>query len=71
MDGVIKIPVRDQLIYNVRYIECWDKNIFSSKAITFNGYFFQSVEAVPLEGNPTILAVSVLNEGGVFIKLKL
>ena len=71
IESVIEIPARDQLIYNVQYPENWDQNIFVPKAITFNGYHSHSVEEIPFEGNPTILAVSVVKEESGFTTVKL
>jgi len=59
------------LIYNIHYPENWEKNIFSPRAITFNGYHAHAVEEMPFEGNPTILSVSVVKEDGGFTTIKL
>ena len=65
IESVIETPAKDELIYNVQYPEDWSKNIFAPRAITFSGYHSHVVEEMPFEGNPTILAVSlVTNEGG-------
>jgi hypothetical protein len=71
IESVIEIPARDELIYNIQYPENWDQNIFVPKAVTFSGYHSHAIEEMPFEGNPTILAISVVKEEGCFITIKL
>ena len=71
IESVIEIPAKDQLIYNIQYHENWDKNVFVPRAITFNGFHSHLIEEMPFEGNPTILAVSVIKEEGGFTTIKL
>ncbi|MVF14996.1 hypothetical protein FT643_23000 [Ketobacter sp. MCCC 1A13808] len=71
IESVIEIPAKDQLIYNVQYPENWEQNIFVPKAITFSGYHSHAIEEMPFEGNPTILAVSVVEEIDGFTTIKL
>ena len=71
IESVIEIPASDELIYNIQYPENWDKNIFVPKEIRFSGYHSHSIEEMPFEGNPTILAVSVVKESGGFTTIKL
>jgi hypothetical protein len=62
IESVIEIPAKDELIYNIRYPENWNKNIFVSKAIIFSEYYLHAIEEMPFDGNPTILAVSVVKK---------
>lgn len=71
IESVIEIPANDELIYNIQYPENWDQNIFVPKAVTFSGYHSHAIEEMPFEGNPTILAVSVVKEEGGFTTIKL
>ena len=71
IESVVEIPSKDQLIYNIQYPEDWDKNIFVPMRFTFNGYHSLSIEEMPFEGNPTILAVSVVKEADGFTTIKL
>ena len=71
VESVIEIPAKDELVYNVQYPEDWNKNTFAPKAITFSGYHSHVVEEMPFEGNPTILAVSVVNREGDYTTVKL
>ncbi len=71
IESVIELPDKDVLIYNIRYPENWDQNTFLPKAITFYGYHAHAVEEMPFDGNPTILSVSVVEEDGEFITIKL
>ncbi len=71
IESVIEIPAKDQLIYNVQYPENWDKNIFVPKAITFIGYHSHSIEEMPFEGNPTILAALTVKKESGFTTIKL
>lgn len=71
VESVIEIPAKDELIYNIQYPENWNQNIFEPKAITFFGYHSHSIEEMPFEGNPTILAASVVKVDGEFTTIKL
>ncbi len=71
IESVIEIPAKDELIYNIRYPENWHQNLFVPKAVTFSGYHSHSIEEMPFEGNPTILAVKVVGEDGEFTTIKL
>jgi hypothetical protein len=71
IESVIEVPAKDQLIYNIQHPESWDKNIFVPRAVTFNGYHSHAIEEMPFEGNPTILAVSVVKENDGFTTIKL
>ena len=71
IESVIEIPAKDELIYNIQYPENWGQNIFAPKAITFSGYHSHVIEEIPFEGNPTILAVTIVKEEGVFTTIKL
>ena len=71
IESVLEVPSRDELIYNIQYPENWDEDIFSPKSITFIGYCSHSVEEIPFEGNPTILAVSVISEHDGYTTIKL
>ncbi|WP_075186518.1 hypothetical protein [Teredinibacter haidensis] len=71
IESVIEIPAKDYLIYNIQYPESWDQNIFVPKEVRFSGYHSHFVEEIPFEGNPTILAVSVIKEEGGYTTIKL
>jgi len=71
IESVLEGPAKDELVYNVQYTEDWNKNSFTPKAITFFGYHSHVVEEMPFEGNPTVLAVSVVNREGGYITVKL
>ncbi len=71
IDSVIEVPAKDELVYNVQYPEDWSQNVFTAKAITFSGYHSHVVDEMPFEGNPTILAVSVVKEEGGYTTVKL
>lgn len=71
IESVIETPAKDELVYNVQYPEDWSQNIFVAKAITFSGYHSHMVEEMPFEGNPTILAASVVGEEGGYTIIKL
>jgi len=64
IESVLEIPSKDMLIFNVQYPENWDKNHFVPRGIVFEGYYSQSVDEIPFEGNPTILSASVVSEVG-------
>ena len=71
IESVIEIPAKDQLIYNIQYPENWNLNIFVPKAIVFSGYHSHAIEEMPFEGNPTILAVSVIKQEAGFTTFKI
>jgi hypothetical protein len=70
IESVIEIPAKDELIYNIQYPENWAQNIFVPKEVRFNGYHSHIVEEMPFEGNPTILAASVIKDGGGYTTIK-
>lgn len=71
IESVIDNPAKDELVYNVQYPEDWNQNIFTAKTITFSGYHSHVLEEMPFEGNPTILAVSVVKREGGFTTVEL
>ncbi|WP_323775120.1 hypothetical protein [Alcanivorax sp.] len=71
IESVIEMRAKDELVYNVQYPEDWSQNVFTAMAITFCGYHSHVVEEMPSEGNPTILAVSVVEEEGGYTTAKL
>ena len=62
LKSVIEIPNKDMLIFNIQYPENWEENIFSPKSIVFEGYYYQKVDEIPFEGNPTILNATILDK---------
>ena len=71
IESVIEIPAKDELVYNVQYPEDWGQNIFVSRAITFSGYHSHTVDEMPFEGNPSILAAAVVRKEGGCTTVKL
>ena len=71
IESVIEIPSKDQLIYTIQYPENWNENLFLSKSIIFSGYCSHTVEEIPFDGNPTILAASIVKEEAGYTTVKI